>query len=229
MTKKIISFSLWGKKPVYIQGALRNAELTKSVFPGWISRFYTGIDVDKSVSRLLKDSGAEVVDKPFADWRGMFWRFEPASEEGVDIMICRDCDSRLSLRDKAAVDEWLVSGNQFHIIRDHPQHCTTILGGLWGCRNNILKDIKLYMNNWKQEDRWQTDQEFLNAIIYPKVKCDAFVHDEFHHYEISRHKINYQRENFSFLGEHITELEQPNLDHRYELAQWLSSKNRNSS
>lgn len=226
MAKKIISFSLWGNNPVYIQGAFRNAELTKNVFPGWTSRFYTGTDIDESISRQLKDSGAEVIEKPYADWRGLFWRFEPSSEDGVDVMISRDCDSRLTPRDKAAVDEWLASDKQFHIVRDHPQHCTTILGGLWGCRNNFLKNMKAYIDNWKQEDRWQTDQEFLNAIIYPRVKHNAFVHDEFHHYEINRHKIKHERDNYSFLGEHISASEQPNSHHRNELAQWLSNKNR---
>jgi len=33
--KKIISFSLWGDNPVYTQGAIRNAELAKEIYPDW--------------------------------------------------------------------------------------------------------------------------------------------------------------------------------------------------
>ena len=33
--KKIISLSLWGDNPVYTQGAIRNAELAKEIYPDW--------------------------------------------------------------------------------------------------------------------------------------------------------------------------------------------------
>ena len=38
--KKVISFSLWGDDPKYTIGAIRNAELAKTVYPGWVPRFY---------------------------------------------------------------------------------------------------------------------------------------------------------------------------------------------
>ena len=62
----------------------------------------------------------------------MFWRFEPAGEEDVDVMISRDTDSRLNLREKFAVEEWLESDKGFHIMRDHPHHGYPVLGGMWG-------------------------------------------------------------------------------------------------
>ena len=34
--KKIISFSLWGDILTYTQGAIKNVELAKEVFPDWI-------------------------------------------------------------------------------------------------------------------------------------------------------------------------------------------------
>ena len=37
---KIISFSLWGDKPQYVVGAIKNAELAKEIFPEWKCRFY---------------------------------------------------------------------------------------------------------------------------------------------------------------------------------------------
>ena len=39
------------------------------------------------------------------DWSGMFWRFHPCSEEDVDVVLSRDTDSRLTQREKDAVDE----------------------------------------------------------------------------------------------------------------------------
>ena len=37
---KIVSFSLYGDAPLYCEGALRNVELAKSIYPGWRCRFY---------------------------------------------------------------------------------------------------------------------------------------------------------------------------------------------
>ena len=37
----------------------------------------------------------------------------------VEIMMPRDTDTRIFLREKLAVDEWLKSGKLIHIMRDH--------------------------------------------------------------------------------------------------------------
>ena len=37
--KKVISFSLWGDNPKYTIGAIKNAELIDTIYPGWIGRF----------------------------------------------------------------------------------------------------------------------------------------------------------------------------------------------
>ena len=36
--------------------------------------------------------------------------------------LMRNLDSRLSIREKLAVDEWVSSGKRFHVMRDHPSH-----------------------------------------------------------------------------------------------------------
>ena len=53
--KKLICFSLWGDNPKYTVGAIRNAELIKTVYPGWKARFYCGTSVPQNIiSELLK-------------------------------------------------------------------------------------------------------------------------------------------------------------------------------
>ena len=42
---KVIAFSLWGDNPKYNVGAIKNAELAKVVYPGWVCRFYVGASV----------------------------------------------------------------------------------------------------------------------------------------------------------------------------------------
>lgn len=197
--KKIISFSLWGDDPKYTIGAVRNAELAKVIYPGWIPRFYCAEkSVPKNIIKELKELNSEVVIKQTAgDWTGMFWRFEAISDNDVDIMISRDTDSRLSLREKYAVDEWLNSNKNFHIMRDHPAHGTQILGGMWGARKPILSNMKELINSYKKESYWQIDQNFLRDIIYPKVKNNSLVHDEFFE------KIPFPKERFNleFVGQ----------------------------
>jgi hypothetical protein len=178
--KKIIAFSLWGNKPRYTIGAIKNSILAKEYYPGWTARFYVGTDVDESIITSLKENDAEVVVMPaVCDWTGMFWRFLAASDPEVDVMISRDADSRLSLREKAAVDEWLMSDKQFHIMRDNSQHNTLILGGMWGARGGILKNMTHLIDAYNKGNYWQIDQQFLRDIVYPIVRDNAMVHDEY--------------------------------------------------
>ena len=179
--KKIISFSLWGTNPVYNVGAIRNAELAKEIYPDWVCRFYYGKSaLGSTIDKLKEFDNVELVDMEVdGDWTGMFWRFYPASDEDVDVVIVRDCDSRLNMREKHAVDEWLVSDKGFHIMRDHPAHGTEILGGMWGSKKGVITNIKELIDDYVKGNFWQVDQNFLREKIYPLIKDNSSVHDEF--------------------------------------------------
>jgi hypothetical protein len=179
--KKIISFSLWGDNPVYTQGAIRNAELAKEIYPDWVCRYYIGKSTPNDIVVKLQnfENTEVIVMENDGDWTGMFWRFYPASEDDVDVMISRDCDSRVNTREKEAVDEWLNSDKGFHIMRDHPWHNTAILGGMWGSRKGVVTEMKTLIDSYVKGNFWQVDQNFLKEFIYPKVKDQSLVHDEF--------------------------------------------------
>lgn len=176
----IISFSLWGNNPKYTIGAIRNAELSKEIYPGWKCRFYIGEDVDYKIIEKLQSLDSELIPMDGSGWNGMFWRFLAA--DSYDIVISRDTDSRLNLREKAAVGEWLNSDKDFHIMRDHPYHATEILGGMWGARNGILRGISQWIKSYNKRDydnKYQVDQNFLRDLTYTIVKHRSLVHDEF--------------------------------------------------
>jgi len=179
--KKIISYSLWGDNPMYTIGAIRNAELTPIVYPGWISRFYCGESVPTDIIKTLKSLPyTEVVMMDVeGDWTGMFWRFYPASEDDVDVMISRDCDSRLNNRERDAVNEWLSSDKGFHIMRDHPWHNTAILGGMWGSKKGVVNNMKELIGDYIKGNFWQVDQNFLREKIFPLIVNNNMTHDEF--------------------------------------------------
>ena len=123
-SKKVIAFSLWGEQPIYNVGALRNAELTPQIYPGWLCRFYVDATVPPTtIEQLRKWDHVELITMttPNDRFTGALWRFLALEDPTVAVTILRDTDSRLTLREKAAVDQWFASGLPFHIMRDHPQ------------------------------------------------------------------------------------------------------------
>jgi len=181
--KKIIAFSLWGDDPKYCVGAVKNARLAARLYPGWTCRFY----VDKKTVPLvyilqilaMEDADSEVVDMPegMDGWMGMFARFLPASENDVDVFISRDCDSRLSAREAAAVNEWLQGPKLIHVMRDHPEHSTPIMGGMWGAKRGALPNLSEQIADYVSGDFWQVDQNFLREIVWPTNFHKVLAHD----------------------------------------------------
>lgn len=226
---KIISFSLWGCAKNYIVGAIRNAELRYKIYPDWICRFYVDThSISQQVINALGDLDCEIVPMSPGDFRSTLWRFLPASDPDVDIMLSRDTDSRLSIREKIAVDEWLASGKNFHIIRDHPDHRYRILAGMWGCRCHILRDMQLLINNWPKENKRQVDQEFLAAAVYPRILNDCFIHDEFHMYPAETvHPIKHNRVDYEHIGGYVDVSERKSARHCQDLKNWLIVRGKN--
>jgi|TARA_R110001583_G_scaffold59311_2_gene176496 hypothetical protein len=209
---KIIAFSLWGNDLKYTLGAVRNADIAQELFPDWICRFYVGKSVPQSIlGQLEKKTNVNIVrmDED-GDWSGMFWRFHPCSEEGVDAVLSRDTDSRLTQREKDAVDEWMNSDKGFHIMRDHPWHAAPILGGMWGCKKGTLTEMSSLIDSIQKGDFWQVDQIFLRDYIYPLIKDDSFVHDEF----FEKKPFPTERNNLEFVGEVYDENNNINEEHR---------------
>jgi len=180
--KNIISFSLWGDHPMYWKGAIANIKLAKELYPGWICRFYIDRNSNKELIDTIKGDNVELVLVDSKDsFHGMFWRFWASEEKDVDVFISRDCDSRITDREVLAVNEWLKSDKDFHIMRDHPYHTVPILGGMWGSRRGLMNKIELskLIENWSQFSRKGIDQDFLGKCVYPLVINKSMEHSEF--------------------------------------------------
>ena len=209
---KIIAFSLWGDNPKYTVGAIKNADIAEELFPDWTCRFYIGKSVPEDILNQLREkNNTQIVQMDEdGDWSGMFWRFHPCSEDDVDVVLSRDTDSRLTQREKDAIDEWLESDKGFHIMRDHPWHGTQILGGMWGCKKGTLTEMSSLIDSIQKGDFWQLDQIFLRDYIYPLVKDKAFVHDDF----FEKKPFPTKRNNLEFIGEVYDENDNTNEEHR---------------
>ena len=179
--KKIISFSIWGNEYRYLGGALQNVELASYYYPDWVCRFYIGKSTKRDfIKKLESFSNVEIIIMDeMGDYTGMTWRFLSISDSDVDISIIRDADSRLHEREVILVNEWIDSNKSFHIIRDHKFHTAKIMGGMWGAKKGVIPNMRELLKNYKLGNYWQTDQNFLRDIIYPKVKNNSMVHDYF--------------------------------------------------
>ena len=208
--KRVISFALWGDNSTYNIGAIKNAELALLFYPDFECWFYIHqesvpietIHLLKLISnvKIIFKSGNLNVCKP------MCWRFEAIDEPDVEIMMSRDTDTRFLLREKLAVVEWLNSGKTFHIMRDHPHHNFTILGGMFGTKKILnIPSWKKHINNINQQHSRDYDQTFLNDHIYPLIKNDSLVHTSFKIYPNENSKnfpIPYCND-FRFVGEYV--------------------------
>lgn len=214
--KNVIAYSLWGEHPMYWVGAKRNIEGAKKYFPDFICRFYIDKNSRPDLIQSLNSDNVEIVLVESKDsFHGMFWRFWAVEDPEVDIFLSRDCDSRFSDREVSAINEWLASDKDFHIMRDHPYHTTAILGGMWGCRRGLLKDANLSQSieRWNKYHKKGIDQEFLSKV-YPMIKDYAFEHSEFGlNYGGNTRPFPTQRVNYEFIGEIYDENDVRNPDH----------------
>jgi hypothetical protein len=178
---RVISFGLYGANEKYTQGAIRNTELAPVYFPGWICRFYHASDVPAAVLDKLRANGAQLI--PIPDGKGyisgMFWRFLVASDPKVDRFIVRDADSRLNSRDALAVHEWIESGYEVHVLRDHVNQCQIINGGMWGGVRGSMDFMQKEVERWETKDQYLQDMNFLAERVWPLVKDKQLSHDSY--------------------------------------------------
>lgn len=224
---KIISFSLYGNNPKYTIGAVKNSQLKEKFYPDWEMRVYHNDSVPNYILKQLEDNNVVLINtKIDQGFCNAMWRFTPASEEGIECFISRDCDSRLFERDVAAVEEWLISNKKFHIIRDHPEgHAWEISAGMWGCKGNFIQNIQQKMDQYIKSSSWvndrAVDQRFLQEIIYPQAIKDLFLHDEYFNYEKIGTPIKRDRklDNFAFIGEPFDENDNQLANYRDKIIQ----------
>lgn len=177
----VIAFSLWGNKPRYLRGAIDNALQAKVVYPDWTLRFYVDSSVPLALRQALGGLGADVRVQP--DGQPMLqrlgWRFLVANDPTVGRFLVRDVDSVVNLREKAAVDQWLQSGQWFHAMRDWWTHTDLVLAGMWGGVANVLPPLDQQMATYvsAQMETPNIDQWFLRDVVWRWMRSSCLVHD----------------------------------------------------
>jgi hypothetical protein len=197
----VISYSLYGNGSAYVWGMVETAKQDYTVYPDWEVRVYHNNEVPADILSILaslKHVRLVNVVQEFPAWvanqvNPMCWRFLVASDPAVRAYAIRDSDSRPSIREKAAVDEWIRSGMAFHIMRDHPAHNSAtfaaILGGMWGGLGSAVPNMKELLweyyckNNTegvKQKHEYKDDQDFLWKYVLPLATNNCLQHDSYY-------------------------------------------------
>jgi hypothetical protein len=225
-TKKVISYSIWGTNSIYLEGLRREVRrvVADPFFSEWECWIYynstvRGDYIGEIVAicpERVKFITLENKYKEIPAWNRTIrmWRFLPIDDPEVELMICRDCDSMFDEREKMTVAEWLNSGKQFHITRDHPAHRNRMLAGMWGMRKVMGDGRRRWIDGKMEElvvrwvphihDNYSFDEKFLEICIYPHTVGNRVIHDE-----ITRHEgaecRKYPRAwiNYRFIGEKV--------------------------
>lgn len=229
--KKVISFSLWGSNPDYTLGAIKNAILAKIYYPDFECWFYIHKDTvpNEIIDNLLKLDNSVIIFKEgdLTTCKPMMWRFKAIDEPDVEVMMCRDTDTRILLREKLAVDQWLNSNKLFHIMRDHPDHNFKILGGMFGTKKiPIINNWNSIMSNIIQISEKSYDQDFLSNYIYDTIKDNSLIHANFNNYEDHAMKFPIEYDNeYRFVGEYVYSNESRSIIHIEDLKRSINEKN----
>jgi len=220
---KIISFSLWGNKPIYQVGSIRNAMLAKNFYPDFQCWFYVhkeSVPIE-TIEKLQSFDNVKIIFKSgdLSKVKPRTWRFEAIDDPNVEINMSRDVDTQILLREKLAVDEWLNSDKIFHIMRDHPWHKFRIQAGMFGVKNsNIIWKDKI--DSFVQVNDYIYDQHFLQDTIYPLYRNNCLIHASFNKFSDEVCKdfpIKHEDDEYRFVGEYVYEDESRNEQNILEL------------
>ncbi|TYK45175.1 hypothetical protein [Actinomadura decatromicini] len=177
---RLISYALFGTDPLYQRGAVENAKICATLYPGWMLRFYVGDSIPTEVCEEIAAFGnADLVAMrgQVEDWWSTFWRLRALRDDYLDVIMFRDCDSRPDERERAAVEEWLGTGAEFHIMRDHPEHGMPILAGMWGCTRHGARRVRDHVPYEPGPvEHYQADQMWLRDVVYPVAVSRAVIH-----------------------------------------------------
>jgi hypothetical protein len=185
----VFSFSLYGDKDMYTLGMIKNAEEIGKRFPQASVWIYIADDVPANIKkRLAEFKNVKLIPVTTkAESLGMFDRFLAIDGEEIEVMFVRDADSRVYDRDAACIEDFLASDKALHIIRDHKEHLTPVLGGTWGLRRKfLLSPMSELIKKWRTENNHigkGNDQFFLTKYIYSLYKDNALIHDRYSFYE----------------------------------------------
>lgn len=219
---KVLSFCLYGNKPMYDHGAIQNAKLAHDFFPDYECRFYVTKNYNYNIIRQLEKAGAVVIEESkLSSHLCTLWRLLPCFEYEVDYVVCRDVDARLTARDYNIVEQFYNSNDGvIQSLKDHELHnFPPLLAGMISIKTKQMYDtfnedyIDFVLRGWNDYlDSYTVyggnlkgcDQAFLNHIVFAKM------HQQIKYYsDLTVNKIGPLDNRHYFIGAQFDENEKP--------------------
>lgn len=181
--RTVITFSIYGNVEKYIGGLLKNCMKINKIYPIFWIYVYVGNDVDMGelTKKLNGIANLEYIQTGVSGHENASHRFFGIDRPEVGIMFSRDADSEINERDQYCIQRFIQSKFLFQIIRDHPQHGTEILAGMWGIKKGLLtqriQDMFHVFKNRHSSFVFGDDQLFLTNVIYPRVNMYTLAFD----------------------------------------------------
>jgi hypothetical protein len=151
-----------------------------NIYPEWTMYIYFDNSVPlNTIQQLTQYRGVSLVNMTGSSINSkMSWRFLVAADTDVDGYVVRDIDSRLSLREQAAVDEWIESQKKSHVMRDHPSHSHyPMSGGTWGGTRDALPNINSLLIQGPMSNVYIEDMNFLDSVVRDIARQSVLKHD----------------------------------------------------
>lgn len=181
--ENVIAYCLWGSDHRYLIPLLENARIQPHIFPGWTLRLYHDVSVPADYLAQLRQHGVQLVARTLPPdvppHRRLLWRFDVIADPAVRRFLIRDADSLLCVKERVAIDAWLLSRCYFHVMRDWYSHTDLLLAGMWGGVANILPPTEQLMQSyraWRVENN-HVDQDVLSETVWPTIRRSCLIHD----------------------------------------------------
>jgi hypothetical protein len=156
---------------------IENAWLMPRIYPGWECHCWIADDLDAFVYAKLNGLRVQFHSMDLGWRQRMFYRLLIHDVPGVERYLIRDADSRISMRERRCVDEWMRSDKILHTIHDHFYHQRPIQGGMFGIWNaNVTWAMQPMVGSYASIDKWGKDEEFLANVVWPLVSHSVCEH-----------------------------------------------------
>jgi GR25 family glycosyltransferase involved in LPS biosynthesis len=216
---KIFSFCIYGDDMKYYLGLRENIRLIKENFPDFHIFIYCGSNRNEEfLENIPKDSQIHFIDTGKDGSINMFYRYNPILLEDAEIVLMRDADSEINLRDQWIIRDFLDSAcntYSIQVIRDHYWHKSRITGGLTCFHLERLKtypDVFVSLNTEFiqifqeleeniHEFKYGSDENMLNERIWPIIKNNMVVYSNICVFKGETYKkIDYENTGENFCG-----------------------------
>uniref|UniRef100_A0A7S3G6R7 EGF-like domain-containing protein n=1 Tax=Palpitomonas bilix TaxID=652834 RepID=A0A7S3G6R7_9EUKA len=185
---RVVAFNAMGKRPDVLAGLVDNARDMPTFYPLWEMHIYTDGSIPEETIKQLRIAGGKFIKMvnvkgAMVGLPSSFWSLGATWKDVDDVVIFRDPTSRFSWREVEAVQEWIDSGKDAHVMRDLDSHTAALPANMWGVRTGRLREsLDEVAKQWFRDSQGNSMPdftEFLNDQVWPRIRGSVLQHDTF--------------------------------------------------